>query len=756
MADFCIPKQIAEKLKAAARAGEINIGKMYEMSSVERNALFSKYVDKEMAGQINAGFESAMISEQQTALKGWAEKVFKGGEKKSGRYRDIISKIDSLNEMGVLTPEGEKAFLSDLVAEKLGAMVTADEAKVISDKANTLSKLAETESEFGTPTGEYFKAKRDMQNYLDSLTPSSNLKVATSTIARGTMLLSVKSPLLNIESNTVQGLLQGLERRIAQGLGGGTNPGYAVKYMKFVNDVFKESGYDVSRMETLDTGRRMLGEDVVNTQGKGLVKKVGRFYEDIVFKKMMSAPDVWFSSAHFADSANIASSKFAKGNKEKALEIFKDATRIDPKTVEGQAVRSQAMTDAYYATYTNKSIYSDIGLGLRKLFNLPSGDLRIGDQIMPFVKTPANVIGAGIESSGALIPFDAMIRIGNFGRAIFKGESLREAAGENFTNFSRYIIRAGLGVTFAYLLSEMFDPDDYMGEYPVSAKERELLRFKNATPNSIKISGKWISLDYFGALGSAFVGFMYAKKYGRNLPEKVVQYYIGVGKQAVKLPGFDTFYSTIKSIQEAPDKAVKIRELSKEATNNIINFIRARTIPGLVTDFTKAMDKYERQINYEDAFSSSKVGIPGLRGGEQVKKNVFGDVVLSEGWWTVLFGARVKTANTEKIVTELSRLNTTGNLPAINDLFKSSVRADYFRKQVSNKDFMEAQDTFKKYFKEDLSDLILSDEYIDAPDDSERQKMINSVRQNAFNNTLDEYGYEEPDDEEKKAIRAEE
>ena len=213
-----------------------------------------------------------------------------------------------------------------------------------------------------------------MENYLESLNPSSELKVATSIIGRGSMLFSIKSPLVNIESNTVQALLTGAERRLISGQFSGVNGEYARDYVKYVNEVYDASGYDVSRMESLQGTQKIRGEEITTTEGKGKTRKIGRIYEDIVFKKLMGKPDVVFSAIHFADSANLASTKIAKGEglkgedlKTRSLEIFKDATSINPITPEGQKVREQAIADAQYATYTNESKYSDVALGIRKI-----------------------------------------------------------------------------------------------------------------------------------------------------------------------------------------------------------------------------------------------------------------------------------------------------------------------------------------------------------------------------------------------------
>lgn len=748
---FCIPVQLAEKLKQAAIRSEIDIAKMYEMTSDERRALFEKYADKNTAREINVGFEKAMVSNQKTALKKWAEMVFNAKAKKTVRYKDVIAKIEQLDETGLLTPENGKAFMQDLVADRLGVTVTSEEAAQIHTLAKDLETLAKDETEFGTPTIEYFKARKKMEDYLDSLTPNSQLRVATETIGRGTMLFSIKSPLLNIESNTIQGFLQMAERRIGERKLTGSNSGYAVKYMKFANDVYQKSGYDITRMESLQNGKRVLGEEKPNTQGKGIVRKVGRFYEDKIFKQLMGAPDVVSASVHFADSANLASAKIAaieglKGDaaNERALQIFKDATRIQPNTPQGEMVRAQARADAEYATYTNKSVYSEFALQIRKLFNIPSKDLRVGDQIMPFVKTPANVIGAGIDSSGILVPVELTIRMANVIKAIHNGDSITEARMEYMKGFSRRVVRAGLGLTFAYLLSNLFKPEDFIGEYPKTEKEKQLLELRQATPNSVKIGENWISLDYFGAVGAPLVGMLYARKYGKDLPDAVFRYYQGVLTQSTKIPGFTEFYNTVSSLKEAaPSARNTLDENVKGISNFALDFIRARAIPGIVYDYAKASDTVDRKVDSKkDPLAKTKAAIPGLRQGLPEKKNVFGETVASQGWKVLLFGARVKTATKEPLVDELVRLDQTGNLPSITDVSKTSSRAKRLKEQIGEERFEQAMGYYGRRLKEDLQYTINDSDYQESNDD-DRKKMLDNVKKSVFEEMLYEYDYEE-------------
>lgn len=739
---WCLTQQGRENLEKALREyGDYR--KFSLLASDVRREYLAKYIGQDNAREVNAVLESKLtLKNQKVALKSFIETVLKPPKEVKTELESIIEKLDK-----ALAPNEVNQYLEDFASKALGRTVTEKEAEFIFDKATELQKLSEDTTEFGTPTLEYFKTRKELNDYLDSLNPTSRLKVATQTIGRGMLLASIKSPLLNIESNTVQGLINAAERRIENRKFGGVNNDYAKRFRKFNNKVFLETGYDLTRIMSIDDHRLIRGEEVGTTQGKGTIRKLGRVVEDVVFKKMQGYPDVVSSGIAFTDRANIQSTKIAKREglkgtelKQRALDIFKDATRIDPQTKEGQAVRDAAIADAQYSTYTNKTKYSDLALGIRKLFNLASGDLRVGDQILPFVKTPANVIGAGIDSSGTLLPVDLTVRMFKGLNGVRKGQSYNEAFGESFKGFSKKIILAGLGITFAYLLSTMFKKEDFIGEYPTSEKERKLLDLKQARERSLKIGRRWVSLDFFGPLAAPLVGFLYAKKYGQDLPSSAWNYYSGVLAQAKSLPGLDEFKDVIDTVKDFGTSGASFEEQKKDAVNFLIDFVRSRSTPAIVSDTARATDKVERRTD-KGIFDKVFAGVPGLRQLLPEKKNIFGETMTTSGTIsTFLFGARVKKANEDSVIQELDRLSEAHALPSITDVEKTSSRAKALKEKIGDDKFDRAKTEFGKDLYLKFKSAMKSSEY-KSKDDEGKQNILDKIKTNEFNRMLKRYGY---------------
>jgi hypothetical protein len=735
MALVCLPKAAVEKLKASALRGAIDVEKLYEMSSKERREYFTKFTDEPLGQFINTEFEKAMISKQQDALRKWAKMVFDPEAKSGPVYKTVLDKIKSLDELGVLNPESEKAFLEDLVTDKLGVRVTPDEVRLIAERATKIDAAQEKLGEdLGSPAKaqenlDYFIAKKNMDDYLQSLAPAGNLKVATGTIGRGMMLASVKSPLLNIGSNTEVGLTEAIIRRIAsKGVKGADNQLFR-DYVKMVNKVYQKTGYDLSRMTSLAdngaSGARVLGE-TVHTQGKGVVRKVGRVVEDVVFKQMMGAPDVMFAAAHFADSANIMSAKLAERSMQSSREIMADAMRIKPQTVEGELVRSQAILDAETATWTNKTWASQASLGMRKIVNDLTGSLRLGDYLFPFVKTPANVIATGLDYAGLGLPKALFKTV----QALRKGELGEKAY---MQSAGRDIVRAGLGLTGAAAIVGAIGADNFVGAYDPSRAQYEQLR--NSNYNAVRIAGKWISLDWFGPLSVPMTSMLYAQKYGQGKTgEKIWQYGQGVRSAGENLPGLSDIMDYAKARQYSKDQTGA--EAADAAKDSAISQIYSRLVPSFFSDIATATDDKVRQTG--KGVDGVKTKIPFLREHVPAKKDIFGrDIKTEPGASQILFGSRVKTDKETPVTKEIGRVSQATDKPInFTDWNKSSNKSLVQLKQKLGPDgFKKAQEEYGRSLEGRLNRIIGDKQYKDASDD-EKIQILQAADSNAMNDVF--------------------
>ena len=491
-----------------------------------------------------------------------------------------------------LNARNAKMYVREALDDIFGTTVSQEEANQIIGKIGEIEKsIVNTLDETGNPSVQTWQKINEMNNLVESLTPSPALQIATSIVGRGMMLLSVKSPVLNVVSNTENILTEMLIRRAVNSLEGGASFSAVDKnvekdYLAYADDVYRASGYNVSTTEGLDAATVTLGERRISTQGAGKFRAFARGVETGVFKYLMGYPDSRAKDFVFSDTAALEATTIAQNEglsgemlSKRATELYRDATRVAPLTEEGMLIREKAMMEANVATYTNDTWASKLALGIRETLNKVSGNARLGDQLMPFAKTPANVVALGMEYSiGAayLIPnLTTVIRDVKAGKLSAKSRTAIKAA-----------VRNGLGVVLAMLIAMALDPDDYTPDYDaLTMSERRLALEKNAVFNSIRIGDKYISLDYFGPLALPLTAVLTAR---RKDEVGWFGYAKGVASQMKKTPGLSELKESYDSITRAvsSDWAESLKNLS----NSMIDFIRARTIPSIVNDLAKSID----------------------------------------------------------------------------------------------------------------------------------------------------------------------
>jgi hypothetical protein len=750
MEKLCIPPQDAKKLIKAFQEGQIDITALTNAditSSEARRAVFEQYTDKRTAKYMNAELEKAIISDQKNALISWFKKVApkevieteKGQQIPSG----VLQKIESIKT--VLGSEKSSAFLEDLAEQTLGIDISFEEASKIYELHEAMNKAYELD-DFGIPVNAWWKARKELENYLDSLTPTSPLKVFFSTIGRGALLASIKSPITNIAGNLLMGLEQSIERRVEGTQLWGGHGDLMKAYIKKAEETFRASGFDITRMYSMESTRKILGEEIGHSQGKGVIRKIGRFYENTIFKYSMGYPDVISSAFAFADSLAMNSYLEAKregleGEKalERSKEIFLDATKIEPDTEAGKKLRFKAIADAEYATFQNQSWFSNLSMNIRQFLNDITGNVRAGDNLIPFAKTPANVIGVGVSAMGGSV-FQAVKMMPN-AIATWK----KTGDGSKVRYMTRLLTRSGLGILAAFLIASAFEPEDYIGEYPTNATERELLRTQNASPNSIKIGNKWVSLDYFGFIGAPIVALMYTRKYGDSFGEDIVRFMQGGVAQILKIPGFEQLQGIIEYIGDIRKEGnFKVEELPVSIGTYLTDFMSARIMPSIIGDIAKVIDEYERKRDYTKPLEGLQTRVPWWREDLPARKTVFGEKIETESDLSILlFGSRIKTDKSNAITDEYIRLRENGNMPTLVSVETSSDRVKLLKQQLSQQKYDEAIRFYGKRLESELSTLIQSQQYKKLTDE-EKKKEINDKRNDILEETLKKFDYKAP------------
>ena len=603
-----------------------------------------------------------------------------------------------------------------MIEKSMGIGLDEDQIDYIHDNVRQLQDIVkETVSNNGNISIEAFKQIRKMYDTIESYTPSSNVAVWSSIIGRGAMLASIKSPILNIISNAENMITETLSRKALNIVTGQSNDNIVDSnivndYLKWSYNVYQASGYMPSVTSDILGGRPILGEKRLTSQGKGKVRAIGRFAEDIVFKELMGLPDSISKDLSFVSVAGNKATQQAykeglSGDKAKARanELFKDAILLRPMTEEGERIRNESMAAAHEATFTQDSEISKIALRIRDVLN--SKEFKAGDFLVPFVKTPANVVALGMEYS-----------LGS----IYTVYHIKDIINNPQSDISQAAIKAGvrngIGMILAMMLAGLVDDDDYIPEYDnASPKQRDIAKLKNAPFNSIRIGNKWINLDYFGPLAIPMAGILTARA-----KQDLTGFLQGVSGQALKTPGVKEINSLIGDVTRAVQYGVSYKKIAEDVFNWGVEQTASRTIPAIITDFGKLIDKYERETGGEMA-RRVMAKIPVLREELPIKTDITGRKIETEPT-NILFGSRVKTAVDDAVVKEIDRLNKAGNAPTISD----PTRYGYFRSlETEEKDKIRAK--FNQEYGRKAREKIASSAY-KRLDDAQKKKELNKIR----------------------------
>ena len=742
MATFCIPRVKIDKLKKiiSSLSDKNQLDTLAKLSTEKRLKTFEKQLTKEEASLLNKEFEKAVASEKINSLENWVknnlDEKYRLG--KEGVFKKDFKTIEEANKY-------IKAQSNLLAEKKLGVALTNKEVAMFSKLGKELfeSSGALSDGLIKNEAGmlRFGHALQDMQKYTDTLKPMSKWKAYVLNIGRVNMLASIKTPFLNIESNTINGLTEAITRRVGNWkFLSNVDRSVSKQYMRSAKKLFKETGLDLSRMMSIDNpvtgGGKMIGEKSYKTNNWL------DSYSDFIFDKTLTGPDVTFGSFAFTDANRLVSSRLAKGNKKLATEIFEDATLLSPRTEQGMIARLESVASARRATYTDDSWSANFALKAREFLNIVPG---LGDITMPFVKTVANVAELGVDYAGVGI-IKGTKKGYHIGTSLMKGEKVdREAMVSAFSD----IARAGLGMTTAYAIVSQIDADDFMGAYDPARVG--MAQLSNTAYNALSIDTpfgkKWVSLDYLGPLAPAVVGMLYAKKYGEDEQSKGVGYLSGVASQYLaQMPMVDPISIISGNVNkfDPEDKKSMLKIFGDTMTRSLSDVVISRMIPGLMYDLARASDEYQRDTRQDKVnfmginFDKFAQKIPLLREKLPIKYDALGKLMYEEGYETFLFGARVRTNSEDAIVSEIKRLDKAGEKPNVKDLrFNYSTNVLKLKEKVSQDEFYEIAKNFGDALAKSYEKTISLDSYKKA-NDEEKKKLLDASMEKEYKKVLRE------------------
>lgn len=195
------------------------------------------------------------------------------------------------------------------------------------------------------------------------------------------------------------------------------------------------------------------------------------------------------------------------------------------------------------------------------------------------------------------------------------------------------------------------------GEYPKNdAKEQSRWRTEHITPNSVKIDGNWVSLNYMGPLGLLFNAgnqINEAEKGGADVYNTAGAAIAGLGQGLLGqsfLQGFSGFSDAVKDPAQSWEKWVHSQAGS--------------VVPNIINDIGNVTDPMQRQINSTP--DAVQARLPILREQLPAKVDAFGnDLTSNSSGLTSLNPLRPSSEISTSLLDELNRLGSTGKENAV-------------------------------------------------------------------------------------------
>jgi hypothetical protein len=743
------------------------------MPSATREAELEKVVPN-MGKALNKNFENLKATDN---LANWERKAFATDELlRNKKLKGAFARLETMNNLGVLTPAQTAKFMEDYVADKLGVTVTAEESIEIAKRTEAVTRAFELANTDWTADNraavmDYYKKRSELEKYLAKLSPEQLRDVFLDLTARGSLLLKAATAVGNLVYQIVPATMQVVIKRFATGtqipgdytaleklwsalagrFGSGMGAKKFVAHMKMATEIYIKTGYDISRMSSLDDGFRYFGERFTHSEGpsfkesEGIKAKLGAIVRGQAkimtpgLKYFAGFTDMLIANAHRFDTTvmlakTTASREEASGNltgtkKDRVESLFKEAMSPDASSEEGGYIREAGLMDANHANFTNKDVYGDsLATGLRKVLGLGSESL--GKANLPFAKIPAQAAGVGLEMA-------TLAGVARGAYQLYQAAQMDRGNERNLKfaeGIGRMLLSAGgLGIAAA-IMAGLLDDDDYIGAYETDDRVKNGMdKMENAGANMVRIGGTWISTKWLGPLGLAVSGMMQARqslRKERSLASGAIGYGRGMLAGLLEFPGF----KEIGDWKEAVEKAAKSdshEKIAKELHTTPSDFgkwIASRTLSRTIT---------------EDIWGLGVGPAVGAEMGvKQPKTDLLGRELPQSAALSFFFGVNVKKDTSNEITKEFGKLYQAGATPTLGDPDSKSAKA--VEKQMGEKVYAKFLLGLKKDFAKEVEALIQTPDYKNSTP-KEKKEMIDDVREETI---MDPIREEAPEDEE--------
>lgn len=594
-------------------------------------------LSKQEASQLSKDIQNRFTELTQAKKDSIIKQMF--GEKPTPEQKSAAQRIIEISNIGALTRDDVRP----LVAQKLGIPhLTPEAAKTIADMADRLQQMPVGSEERNFATAQ-------MMQFIAKQVPASATENAVS-IWKAGLLSGVKTQGGNFVSNGTFAALKKAsdiptavadraislfshERKATltgRGLASGAKKGFGSAKTTLKTGIDLRNANDKYEQH---------GE--INLKNKVLQKVFG-MPANYIFRGMSAADQPFYYAALKNSLYDQAKAEgFNKGLRGEDLSAYMETAVKNPtERMAGVAKREADKSVLGYDTPVSIGIS-----GFRRAIdNSPnlSEDAKVAahtalNVLVPFVRVPSAFISRTVDftplglAKGVGVAILRKIRGGEFDQ-----RALSQAIGGGITGTG--VIALGIALAQQGQLSGAYPKND--------AKEQQRWKAEGITPNSVKLGGTWVSLNYLGPVGLLFGA-------GKNLEDaktedaaaKAGNALAGLG-QGLLGQSFLTGLTGFNDALQDPERSAK----------SFLNSEAASTVPAFLNDAANATDQYQRQA--DNPTQAVKNRIPGLREINQPKQDVYGNPLKQPTTGANVFSPlKPSDARSNAVTGEVTRLH---------------------------------------------------------------------------------------------------
>lgn len=636
--------------------------------------------------------------------------------------------VQAFNILSRLTPEGMTLYAQKELSEAYDQMVKGKSKKWIEENESKFD-LSPNETAFIKDTMEQVSKMEDGYDKKVKLAEIQKLITDKIPPAKGqgvkawmriSMLFNPKTQVRNVAGNAVilpvnmfsDSVSAGVDRLISKKTGVRTTGNINIKnYVKGFGKGLSESYNDFKKginTRNIEENRFEVGEGK-SFKDKGIGKALNRV--DGILSFMLDAGDRGFYEATFNNSIN----------NQKVLNGTNDVT---------QDMIDIATTEALQRTWQDSNTYTNSVLGIRNLLNkVNANGYGLGDVLIPFAKTPANLTKAIIDYSPIGLTKTLTLDAKKFKNAIDTDQYVPQMQhkfvqdiGKGFAGTFLYV--AGYALAKAGILSGEADDDKDVKNF-----------MKNSlgiSSYSIKIGNKSFTYDWAQPVATPFAIMSNFVKYDKENPDASIL------EKGIKALNIGTEQLLEQSFMESLNTVLNGNGEILENLAQSVFELPARAIPTFSKQIADMVDSTQRTTFEYDkpiqsAINSVIAKIPIASKSLAPSIDTLGNEIQKYGGENNFFNVFMNPANTNK-----GKLTKAGT--KIYDLYMKTgdskvfpVTAPYYINNNGDKIVMDSkqraeyQKTTGDYTEKAIDELIKNKDYKKLSDDKKVELISNII-----------------------------